>query len=168
MEKNIETNIVEGNYIEDFLFDGNEIVVEIYKKNITKIRELSLTRKSLIIQEDLNKILENPKWGEKLYKYCEKNEHDFMNKKGFIKFLNIQKIKENIEKTETLQIYNFQYALQHIYSFSNLSDYYKQDKDSLEKLNKLLAEIKVKDKVKIHSIRKVINLIDRTIKKLEI
>lgn len=57
-----------------------------------------------------------------------------LNDKSFISKLNIDKIIELIDKINSKNLYYFKYTLDYIYSFSNLKDFYKQDKETVDNL----------------------------------
>ena len=48
--------------------------------------------------------------------------------------LNIDKIINNINKSNSKNIYHFKYCIDRIYNFSNLREFYEKDIPNLEKL----------------------------------
>ena len=167
MEKNIIDNKVDGNFVESLVLDCNPKTDEIYNKHIKNIRILSKEKNNKDIKDSINMIFEKDKWGEELKEYCKNNGALFMSKKKFASYLNIHTIIKNIEKKGIDQIYNFLYSLQSIYSFSNIKDYYSDDKNNLEKLRDSLIQLKTKDKVRDFAIKKILEFLDIILNRLQ-
>lgn len=166
MEKNIEDGLVQGIYSEDHIFDGPEEAATIYKKKIQRIRELTLLKENKEYVEKLNSPLELENWGEEFYKVCKEMHGNILQEKKFMSILNIEKIIENIKKREIVCIYDFLYAIQSIYKYDNISEYYLGDIDKLIELKDRILMLELKDKVKKHALRLIVKNLNEIIEKL--
>ena len=101
-----------------------------------------------------------------LKEYCETNNYKFMQDKSFAEILSINTIILNIKNKSIEQIYEFWYALQKIYNYSNIKDYYTNDKDKLMELKTELIGIKDVDKVKLFVINKINEFLEDVITNL--
>ncbi len=166
LERNIDKGIVNGKYNEDRLFDGTPKTSEIYHKNINNIKKLVNQKEKRDNETQINIIFTSDEWGSKLKEYCETNNYKFIQNKNFADILNINAIISNIESKSIEQIYEFWYALQKIYNYSNIKDYYINDKDKLMELKNELNSIKGVDKVKLFVINKIIEFLEDVITNL--
>lgn len=166
LEKNIIENKVNGQYCEERLFDGTKETVEIYNKNIMNIKKLVDKKEIDDNLKDLNDIYENYKWGELFKEYCEKNNGKFLNQKHFADALNIDFIISNIKDKDIEQVYEFWYSLQKTYNFSNIKEYYENDKEILINLKNSLSQIDNIDKVKKFAVNKIIDFLEQVIELL--
>lgn len=166
LEKNISENKVNGQYCEERLFDGTKETVEIYNKNIMNIKKLVDKKEIDDNLKDLNDIYESYKWGELFKEYCEKNNGKFLNQKHFADALNIDFILSNIKDKDIEQVYEFWYSLQKIYNFSNIKEYYENDKEILINLKNSLSQIDNIDKVKKFVVNKIVDFLEQVIELL--
>lgn len=168
--KELETNIKEkdiiGKYCEDTLFDGTPKTTELYKKNIQKIRQLVDEKENNDIKNAINSIFSSDNWGIKLKKYCETNRAKFLSDKEFAYILDIDMIVSNIKNKSIEEIYEFWYSLQKIYSFSNIKEFYENDKEKLIELKNVLENIEDVDKVKKFVINKISDFLVEVINNL--
>ena len=166
LEKNIIENKVNGQYCEERLFDGTKETVEIYNKNIMNIKKLVDKKEIDDNLKDLNDIYENYKWGELFKEYCEKNNGKFLNQKHFADALNIDFIISNIKDKDIEQVYEFWYSLQKTYNFSNIKEYYENDKEILINFKNSLSQVDNIDKVKKFAVNKIIDFLEQVIELL--
>ena len=166
LEDNIKNNVVIGDYCEERLFDGTPETAKIYKDNIKNIRLLVEERDINNLQNDIDKIFNSNCWGEDLKEYCEKNNGKFLGDKKFAYILDLEKIEFNIINGTIEQIYQFWYSLQKIYNFSNIKDYYENDKEKLTELKNKIENINISDKVKIFVLKKIIRFLNDVISNL--
>lgn len=166
LEKNIKKGIVKGNYNEDSLFDSSVNAFQIYQKNINNIKKLIKQKKESDYDSYINDIFLSDNWGKQFKDYCDENFSEFLENKRFANILDIDQIISNIENKNIEQIYEFWYGLKKIYDFSNLKDYYSDDKDILTKLKNKLYTLKNIDKVKLFAVNKIIAFLDDVIAKL--
>lgn len=166
LEDNISNNNVNGDYCEDRLFDGTQKTTEIYKKNIKKIRILVDEKKNNDLKSIIDSIFDSSNWGILLKEYCDTNNINFMNEKGFAYILNVDSLISNIKLKGIDQIYEFWYALQKIYGYSNIKDYYENDKDQLIQLKTELENITGIDKVKKFVLKKITHFLEDVINNL--
>ena len=117
-------------------FVNDENILKIYNKHIKTITKCIIEVHDEKYKSDINYILQSKDWGLTLYNFVSdsKNNNKILNDKSFISKLNIDKIIELIDKSNSKNLYYFKYTLDHIYSFSNLKDFYKQDKESVDNL----------------------------------
>ncbi len=166
LEKNISENKVNGQYCEERLFDGTKETAEIYKKNIKNIKNLVDKKEIDDNLKNLNDIYDSYNWGELFKEYCEKNNGKFLNQKHFANALNIDFILSNIKEKDIEQVYEFWYTLRKIYNFSNIKEYYENDKEILINLKNSLSQINNIDKVKKFVVNKIIDFLGEVIELL--
>lgn len=132
----MKEQILENNaeYIDWHTMIEKSEVAEIYNKN-TKILKEAIDQKGKEKEEiELNEIINNMDWGIKLNDYCYEKKDVFLGDKMFLAKLNIDKIINNINKSNSKNIYHFKYCIDRIYNFSNLREFYEKDIPNLEKL----------------------------------
>lgn len=166
LENNIKDDKVKGIYYEDHIWDTSPKTAELYKKNISVIKELVNNKENNDIKKSINDIFNSDNWGIELKEYCEKNDSKFMTEKKFAYILDIDLIIKNIKSKNIEQIYEFWYALQKVYHFSNIKEFYENDKEILVNLKYKLSDIKEIDKVKEFVINKIILFLDDVISNL--
>lgn len=166
LENNIKNNKVKGTFCEERLFDGTPETTKIYKKNIKNIKLLVEENEIKNLQSEIDRIFNSSKWGEELNRYCENSSSKFLGDKKFAYILDLDKIEHNIVNGTIDQIYQFWYALQEIYNFSNIKDYYENDKEKLTELKIKIDSIKITDKVKIFALKKIVNFLNKVISNL--
>ena len=86
--------------------------------------------------------------------------------KAYENQLNIDFILSNIKDKDIEQIYEFWYSLQKIYNFSNIKEYYENDKEILINLKNSLSQIDNIDKVKKFVVNKIIDFLEQVIELL--
>ena len=166
LEENIKKGIVKGKYSEDRIYDGSLKTSEIYNKNIKNIKRLIAEMEESNDISYINNMFLKDDWGRQLKDYCDANISKFLDNKSFANILNINQIILNIKNKDIEQIYEFWYGLQKIYDFSNLKDYYSNDKKILTEFKNKLCTLKKIDKVKLFVVNKIIVFLDDIIEKL--
>ena len=137
----MKTKICEKKFKFDYFdlqahFVNNKQVLEIYNKHISDIEIGIVERQEEKYLNDIDYIFEGEDWGVNLYNFVSDNMNNnkILNDKAFISKLNIDKLIKLIDKSNSKNLYYFKYTLDHIYGFSNLKDFYKQDKESVDNL----------------------------------
>ena len=118
-------------------------------------------------EEQISIIFASDDWGVKLKEYCKNNSYKFSQNRNFANILDIDAIILNIKSKNIEQIYEFWYALQKIYNYDNIKDFYMADKDVLIQLKNELVNIQDVDKVKAFVINKIVKFLDDVIMKLQ-
>lgn len=139
MKNNLEGTKIE--YIDFHAFVENENVAMIYNKHVEEIKEKIDATNVIENKKTIKKVFESKNWGIELYEFVKNNRQKYLNKKGFMKELDVETIINKIKESDSNNIYYFKYSLDEIYNFSNLSEYYSEDKENIEKLIKALAEM---------------------------
>lgn len=139
MKNNLEETKIE--YIDFHAFVENENVAMIYNKHVEEIKEKIDATNVIENKKTIKKVFESKNWGIELYEFVKNNRQKYLNKKGFMKELDVETIINKIKESDSNNIYYFKYSLDEIYNFSNLSEYYSEDKENIEKLIKALAEM---------------------------
>ena len=166
LETNIKEKDISGKYCEDRLFDGTPKTTELYKKNIHKIRQLIDEKENNDKRKAINNIFSSNNWGIKLKEYCETNNAKFLSDKEFAYILDIDMIVTNIKDKSIEEIYEFWYSLQKIYSFSNIKEFYENDKGKLIELKIAIESIEDIDKVKKFVVNKISEFLEDVINNL--
>ena len=128
-------------YIDFHEFVHSEKVAMIYNKHVEEIREKIDATNVIENKKKKKKAFESKDWGIELYEFVKDNRQQYLNKKGFMKELNVATIITKIKESDSNNIYYFKYSLDVIYNFSNLSEYYSADKENIEKLIKALDDM---------------------------
>ena len=163
LEKNIEEECVQGTFEEERLFTNSKSISQKYKEFMKNIRILVNKKDVKTKHDEIIKILESDNWGSELKEYCKTNVGQFFEEKKYAYLLNIELIINNIKNKNIKQIYEFLYSLQQIYGFSNVNDYFIEDKDILINLRQALSNIDNVDKVKKHAINNIISFLNDVI-----
>ena len=147
MKEMIKDNDI--NYIDFHTFIDDQKVLDIYN---SKVEEFNLIIKENKIDKYKTKIellLEQENWAEKLNEYVDENNKNgvFINEKGFLAKLDIDMIVSNLEKSDNKNIFCFKYAIERVYNFSNLKEYFSEDLDNLNKLIDGLNKFKDSDDI---------------------
>ena len=117
-------------------FITNKKVLDIYNQHIKDIEVDIAERQEEKYLSNIDNIFESKDWGVNLYNFVfdSKNKNKILNDKKFLSKFDINKIIKLIDESNSKNIYYFKYALDRIYSFSNLKDFYGQDKESVNNL----------------------------------
>lgn len=147
MENKINKNLDRKCYINYDQIIRDDKILNIYNKNIERLKIANKTKNININNDSLKIILNDNNWGIELYDYIQKSENYnyFFYGKGFLSKLNIEKIVNNIAKSNSKNIYHFKYCIDKIYSFGNIKEYYDSDKESLKELISGISKLE-KDK----------------------
>ena len=137
------------NYIDFHAFIDDQKVLDIYN---LKVQEFNLIIKENRIEKYKTKIellLEQENWAEKLNDYVYENNKNglFINERGFLAKLDIDMIVSNLKKSDNKNIFCFKYAIERVYNFSNLKEYFSDDLDNLNKLIDELNKFKDSDDI---------------------
>ena len=139
MKDRIEGKKIE--YIDFHEFVYSEEVAKIYNTHVEEFKEKIKSTNIIENQKSIEKALESKDWGIELYDIVKERRQTYLNKKEFMKEFDIDKIIGKIKESDSNNIYYFKYCLDAIYDFSNLKEYYSEDKENIEKLIKALDDI---------------------------
>ena len=168
MGKIIEESPVE--YIDFHVFARDEDVLKIYNKHVDYIKEKIELNSKNKNQREISKIFKSDNWGVELCEYVRKHANEYLKKREFMNEFNVENIIENINRSNSKNIYYFKYCLDVIYNFSNLNEFYSSDIESIDKLidglNKLdMSGYGVTKKEAINFLLKVLKDISELLKK---
>lgn len=138
LEEKININDIEM-LKESISFSNNEIVSK-YRKIIKEIKNNVHKRYIYEFENEINNCIEDiDNWGKNLrnYKYSKKQSV----KKSFMEVIEIDKLKNLINKSNSKNIANFRYAISELYISSNISTVYKEDKAKIHLLIEYLDTI---------------------------
>lgn len=132
-----------GTFDEHSAIFQEKLKVKRYKQIIEPIKKEMDISKSAKDREEVNKYLEYDDWGLKLYKYIDTldKEKKSLKEKSFINHLDIYKLSDKIKSSNSFNISYFRYAINEIYSFSNIKDFYGKDANNIEKMIKLIKKV---------------------------
>lgn len=147
MENKIDKNLDRKYYINYDQIIRDEKVLNLYNKNIERLKLASKNKNISINNDSLENILNDEDWGIKLYNYIHESENYnyFFNGKGFLSKLNIEKIINNIDNSNNKNIYHFKYCIDRMYGFGNIKEYYGSDREAFEELINGISKLE-KDK----------------------
>lgn len=106
-----------------------------YSSCVEKLWDIEQTKKHEKNGGALNAIFDTGKdWGNEFLKYCINNTQMFLMERGFFKFIDINKCANILDKASVKNTSEFTRALETIYDFNNIVEYYSEDADSIDKL----------------------------------
>lgn len=136
-----------------------------YKQIVEQIKKEMEASKNEKYREEINKYLDYDDWGVKLYNYITllNEEKRDIKEKSFISNLDMCKLKDKIESSNSFNISYFRYVINEIYSFSNIKDFYSKDANNIEKMIKFIKEMLEKNKfdiIKQENLRMLITILE--------
>lgn len=140
MEDNIIKNKI--NYLDFRAFLEDDDSISIYNTIIDEFKEKININNDNESKNRYESILDSENWGESLLNFVDKNKGEFINQKEFVGKLNVKKIIDKLKIADNYNIFCFKYALDKVYDFSNLNEYYKLDLENLDYLIKEIEKIK--------------------------
>ncbi len=145
MIANVETAVKKGEEIRFDFLSGIQLetkeLLEEFKTFKDKLNDLAVY-KSIDDVDDSQKEY-NP---DSFCNSAMKNRDNYMNKKGFVCRVNLDKFFLMLYKSSAKQIEYLREVFMSIYSFSNLKDHYLNDLENLEKIYSKVKEIKDDEK----------------------
>ena len=117
-----------GIYVDTAIADKYKLAIE---QITNSIGETQKTTK----QEKLGQLIRSGEnWAITFYDYVYAKKDDFIKERAFLSLVNMDDILSAIVNSSSKDLINFRYSLQAIYSFSNISDFYKSDYESISAL----------------------------------
>ena len=141
----------------------NEIVEELKNKVEKNCR--------INIVENINKCIEyKDDWGKKLYDFVITNPDYIDTGKSFMEIIELEKLKENIEESNSYNLSYFRYIISQFYTDYRIINNCRNDKDKIEELIKFLKESDKTnfDKIKNNNIKLLIKVLEEKCKLFEI
>ncbi len=141
--------------IETFGITVDEDIREEYYNYIGKLKEEFSSRDIDIYKNKINNYFNPEKeWSHAFSEYLSKNKNEFLNRKKFFALINTSDLMACLDKSKNADIVNFSIALSHVYSFSNIKEYYHDDYTNIniviDEINKLIEDKKeIYGKIKI-------------------
>lgn len=148
----------------------NQEILEKYKTTIEPLKELLNKFKENVKSNRVNELFdEKDNWGQKFYYNCRDENDKYLDDKKFFGLLDIDKVISCIKRANSYDISNFRYGIGHVYNFSNIYEFYKNDLPNLykfyEELSKVvISELGITKKLNIELLMK---LLDDKIKLIE-
>ena len=141
----------------------NEIVEELKNKVEKNCR--------INIVENINKCIEyKDDWGKKLYDFVITNPDYIDTGKSFMEIIELEKLKENIEESNSYNLSYFRYIISQFYTDYRIINNCRNDKDKIEELIKFLKESDKTnfDKITNNNIKLLIKVLEEKCKLFEI
>lgn len=110
--------------------------LQIYNKFVSKFEQEMSSSGTAIYKNKIETALESKNWGKKLYEYsvdC-KDKGILARENGFLSKININKLKEAIDNSDTENIYEFRRTIYNVYYYINDFTNFKNDLYSLNEL----------------------------------
>lgn len=152
MINNINKGKKDEEYSEYHFLGSDEETGRIFKANEDKIIQAIQESNKKVNKKCINSLLNKDNWGEMFYSYIKKNESEYLNKRGYLEIIDVDKITDNIKQKNIANIYDFKYALDKMYGFSNVREYYENDYDVLKELYNTVKNIKQEDRIRQRAI----------------
>lgn len=168
IEEYFENNMIDYVDFHEFLTDKD--TAEVYNKHVERIQKIMKEKKSENNSNDLRKMYNSPEWGIKIYEYTSQNKDYYLSQKSFIRYIDIQEIINKIKVSNNNNIFHFKYAIDMIYKYNNLKEYYIEDVPVLKEISLELSKIiqdNEYDKMKMYAIETLKEAIDNKIEKVK-
>ena len=138
-----------------FIIHKDEDTKDIYKEKFNYLNNLIEQNLTDTKQDYFDQALANVQtWGNTIYSFVNEHRNDETAKMQFMNKVNIDKLLDVIDQSNSDNIESFRYALSEMYFFSNIDEYYKDDYQNLYKLYKGLdANNKSYDNIKNQNIK---------------
>lgn len=105
---------------------------ELYINKMNELNDFIQSQQTKKKDKYLNEVIKDSRnWGEQLSQYVAYRSNDSLENRQIIDRLDVDLILQNIDRGDSRNIEMFRYAISDVYSFSNISDYYKSDYDNL-------------------------------------
>ena len=123
-------------YNNHYSIDSDNKYIDEFKSMLNILREMGYTASANATEVSVNAVFDTKLgWGEHFYNFCFSNKDMFWKKRAFFKFVDVEKCIEAINVGSVADINDFRDGLNsYIYSFSNIKEYYIEDKSHIEKL----------------------------------
>lgn len=151
----IGSGFTEQNLVNEYNKYWNEVLGAINKKN-----------KSFADEEIQSKLdFEKEEWSEEFINYCRDNKNRFLQEKKFLGYFD-ETLLRKIADAKSKEIYNIQTAILVVYCMENISDFFKDDKKSLENLVNGLEKMQRTGKIKQIAVDALRNTLEKKLEKL--
>lgn len=147
------------------LYDDKDITE--YKKIITDLEKKLVDKYEYNVKTKINSIINKEDgWGLLFHEYCSKN--NFLNRKKFMKLIDVDNLVEVVNFSKTKDIRDFGKQINSIYGLQNIKEYYTDDIENLQKIYEKLVDMDISKYSisKNYSIKFLSDSIDKIIKKL--
>lgn len=137
-----------------------------YSKYMYKLNDEITSRQSDIYKNKINDYLViKDGWSRKFEDYITNHKNDFLNRKKFFSLINVGDFSKALDEAKNVDIIYIRRALDSVYNFSNLNDFYNDDLPTIELLITDLTSMMEKNKAKYGRIKN--NQLSYLVKQLE-
>ncbi|WP_026478287.1 P-loop NTPase fold protein [Alkaliphilus transvaalensis] len=132
---------VETNKFE-LLSDSREFVNS-YNEIMKPILDVLNNKKNKLVKDQISYCLKDTEtWANNFYEYCAENKSKAIHEYKFFSTINLESLMVVLKSAKTKEIYRFLDAINLIYSFSNLDEFFEQDIQNLTMfMNELNIEV---------------------------
>ena len=124
--------------IENFRYDFKEQEsLELFQKYYGQLFSCIMKKNREIEKQELNQVLDCSN-GSKFLTYCYENSNEFLEKKSFMAYVDLEGLIKTVNTGDIREIYEIARGFEIIYNFSNLYEFYFDD---LELLNILVDRL---------------------------
>ena len=135
-----------------------------FLRELEKIENNKLQEKTAY---SLNLIFESGSgWANKFLTYYNDHKQTILSERGLLKFIDLDKCFNAIDKSSVKDLSDFRLVLLTIYGFSNIQEYYIEDLKSIEKLYAML-EKEYGSKMKQYNVKLLLDYLKQIMKRLE-
>ena len=114
------------------IFTTNKEFLDSYNRTFAPVLEVIYQKKEKSQISKINECFETlDSWSDVFYEYCEKKKNEIMTEHKFFSTIDINKLFILLKVSNTGQVWKFLEAINLIYNFSNLNDYFKSDTENL-------------------------------------
>lgn len=112
---------------------NNEEITNKYFEIVDPLTKSLMKRSNFTRETQINQLINDATlWGENLYQYVVENRNLSMEKRSFINVIDVNKLINNIKISDNTNLCKFKFSVQKIYNFTNIKEYYFNDKDNLK------------------------------------
>lgn len=139
-----------------------------YTECIKKFSEIAKRSSDFYSSQKINSFFDlGQGWGNKFSKYVLDDKGQFLNQKGFFKYIDVIKCFDTLKECAIKDLSDFRRTVGSIYDFSNIYEYFSGDIDFLNQFKKLLTNTEFDGNIRKLNIKLLITQIEITLKKLE-
>lgn len=144
MQKNIrESDSTDIPKFETFGHSVDEKYFDRFNKYINQLNEDIKGRQVDVFKNKINDfLLTTENWSNKFEEYVIEHKNDFLNRNRFFSLIDISDFCNAIIGSNSLDIINIRSAIDSVYNFSNLKDYYSSDLDNIKEILSRVMVIK--------------------------
>lgn len=150
-----------------YSFKDNAELREKYEQYVDKLKLKAGEVNRRVKASEISEFMSSEEWAEKLFGYCGNHNHEFTMRYGFIDLLDTELLLKNLQNASTKQLRLTKDIFKKVYGFSNISDFYKNDLETIKHIREKVSQITFAGINKPLAKDALLEYLDNIIKRLE-